>query len=183
VTSQPQPDDKDWTWVLSETCPDCGFDAPSIAPEAIAALTRDAVSGLAAALHMPGADVRPAPRVWSTLEYGCHVRDVCVLFEARLGRMLDEDDPVFENWDQDETALAQRYWEQEPRAVAAQLRRSGEVIAERFASVTEAEWQRPSRRSNGSRFTVESFGRYFLHDLVHHLHDVSGSNRPDHPAE
>ena len=27
-------------------------------------------------------------------------------------------------------------------------------------------------RSNGSEFTVESLGRYHLHDVVHHLHDV-----------
>jgi hypothetical protein len=27
-------------------------------------------------------------------------------------------------------------------------------------------------RSNGDEFTVESLGRYHLHDVVHHLHDV-----------
>jgi hypothetical protein len=32
-------------------------------------------------------------------------------------------------------------------------------------------------RSNGSEFTVESLGRYHLHDVVHHLHDVTGATR------
>jgi hypothetical protein len=27
-------------------------------------------------------------------------------------------------------------------------------------------------RSNGDEFTVETLGRYHLHDVVHHLHDV-----------
>ncbi|MFE3823457.1 hypothetical protein ACFXO8_35465, partial [Nocardia tengchongensis] len=27
-------------------------------------------------------------------------------------------------------------------------------------------------RSNGSAFTIDSMARYFLHDLVHHVHDV-----------
>jgi hypothetical protein len=26
----PTPDDKDWTWVLRETCPDCGYDAARV---------------------------------------------------------------------------------------------------------------------------------------------------------
>mgnify|MGYP006199982917 CR=1 FL=1 len=39
--------------------------------------------------------------------------------------------------------------------------------------VTQEQWQRPSRRSNGSPFTVETFATYFMHDLHHHLHDVS----------
>jgi hypothetical protein len=31
----------------------------------------------------------------------------------------------------------------------------------------------PARtRSDGALFDVESFGRYFLHDLVHHIADV-----------
>jgi hypothetical protein len=38
-------------------------------------------------------------------------------------------------------------------------------------------WDRPGVRSNGSEFTVESLGRYHLHDVVHHLHDVAGPTR------
>ncbi len=35
------------------------------------------------------------------------------------------------------------------------------------------QWQRSGTRSNGDRFTVDTFARYHLHDLVHHAHDVS----------
>jgi len=34
------------------------------------------------------------------------------------------------------------------------------------------QWSRPGRRSNGSVFTMESLGLYYLHDGQHHLHDV-----------
>jgi hypothetical protein len=34
------------------------------------------------------------------------------------------------------------------------------------------QWDRPGRRSNGSSFTATTLGQYFLHDVVHHLHDV-----------
>ena len=53
--------------------------------------------------------VRTRPDRWSTLEYAAHVRDVYRLYEQRLRLMLDNDDPMFPNWDQDETAVAERY--------------------------------------------------------------------------
>jgi two-component system chemotaxis response regulator CheB len=40
----------------------------------------------------------------------------------RLQLLLTQDDPEFENWDQDATAVAERYGEQDPAVVAAELR-------------------------------------------------------------
>ena len=69
-------------------------------------------------LARPDAARRPEPSTWSPLEYACHVRDVCRLFEQRLRLMLTQDAPTFDNWDQDETAVADRYGEQDPATVA-----------------------------------------------------------------
>ena len=172
----PEPDDKDWTWVLRMPCPDCGFDASALPHADIPATVRRAVASLRQALDADAASVRPAPQVWSPLEYACHVRDVCRIFGRRLQRMLEEHDPLFENWDQDASALADRYWAQQPAVVARELDDSADQIAAAFAAVPDSAWQRPGRRSNGSAFTVESLGRYFVHDLVHHAHDV-GADR------
>ena len=46
------------------------------------------------------------------------MRDVYVLYDERLHLMLDRDDPLFPNWDQDETAVTDRYGEQDPSVVA-----------------------------------------------------------------
>jgi hypothetical protein len=40
--------------------------------------------------------------------------------------------------------------------------------------VDRAQLGRTGRRSNGSVFTVASLSQYFLHDVVHHLWDVTG---------
>jgi hypothetical protein len=101
------------------------------------------------------------------------VRDVFRLGDFRLELMLTEDDPMFTNWDQDETAIAERYDLQDPLVVRRELAIAGDLCAERFDAVTPDEWQRTGLRSDGARFTVDSFGRYLLHDPIHHLWDVS----------
>src|SRR6478735_2892766 len=125
-----------------------------------------------AVLRLDDAAVRPDPATWSTLEYACHVRDVNRIFDLRVGLMLDEDDPTFANWDQDETAIAERYGEQDPATVSAELLEAAESVAARYAAVPDDAWERRGYRSNGSEFTIDSIGRYHLHDLVHHAWDV-----------
>ncbi len=91
---------------------------------------------------------------------------------ARVDLMLDQDNPSFTNWDQDATALADRYHEQVPARVATELAEAADAAAAVYDSVSGPDWDRSGARSDGSRFTVDTLGRYHLHDVVHHLHDV-----------
>ncbi|MGK8505340.1 DinB family protein [Nocardia asiatica] len=172
------PDVKDWTWVLERPCPQCGFDAAATAYEAVPALTRETAVRFAAVLERPDVRVRPDESTWSALEYGAHVRDVCRLFDTRLALMLagepEGEAPRFANWDQDATAIADRYNEQDPARVAEELDEAAERVARSFESVPPRRRGLRGARSDGALFTVESFARYFVHDLVHHVHDVWG---------
>jgi hypothetical protein len=170
------PDDKDWTWVLAEVCPECGFDAGAFPADEVAGLVRQIAAVWTEALAGPPADLgrRPAPARWSPLEYGCHVRDVLRIYDERLRLMLTVDDPHYPNWDQDETAVAERYREQDPAVVAGELAEAAVRIADRFETVSGPAWLRTGARGDGARFTVDSFARYFVHDPVHHLWDVTG---------
>ena len=123
-------------------------------------------------LAHPDAADRPRPEVWSAVEYACHVRDVHRIFTERVQRMLAEDDPTFANWDQDETAVADRYDLAVAAEVELQLRDAAARVADVYDRIEPAQYDRPGRRSNGSAFTVETLGRYHLHDLVHHRWDV-----------
>ncbi|MFF4382330.1 DinB family protein [Kitasatospora sp. NPDC001547] len=170
------PDTKDWTWVLERPCADCGLDTPRVVREDVAGMVRANAQGWLTVLagDVDGLRRRPAPGVWSDLEYACHVRDVFRLFDVRLNLMLDQDGPLFPNWDQDETAVAERYGEQDPRVVAGELAAAAETLAAAFERVAGEQWERTGSRSDGARFTVESFSRYLIHDPVHHLFDVTG---------
>ena len=166
------PDTKDWTWVLSETCPECGFAAAEIAVGDVGPAVRDSIPRWRAALVRPDVRERPAQGVWSPLEYAAHVRDVFRVFDERLVQILTVRDPLFANWDQDAAALEGDYAGQDPATLADQLERAGLVVADRFDAVEPGDEDRPGRRSNGSVFTVRTLGQYFVHDVVHHLHDV-----------
>lgn len=171
------PDDKNWTWVLDEVCPDCGFAAASIDRAAIAGLLRNNVDAWPPLLARTDATLRPTDDQWSALEYGCHVRDVFRLYAQRLHLMLTEDGPEFANWDQDVTAIEDHYDQQDPTVVSADLVVAGRDLADRFQAVTDDQWSRTGFRSDGAAFTVDSFGRYLLHDPVHHIDDIERGNQ------
>jgi len=169
------PDTRDWTWVLGRPCPECGLDAQRFARDVIAGMTSRNARQWQDVLAGPGdAARRPSPGTWSAPGYACHVRDVLRLYDERLVLMLTTGGPRYPSWDQDATAVAGRYAEQDPAQVAADLRDAAGVIAARFGEVSGDQWQRAGFRSDGARFTAESFARYFIHYLVHHLYDVTG---------
>ena len=167
------PETKDWTWVLAERCPECGFDTSDPMRGDLSALaTTVGDRWVAAVAEVDDISTRPEPLVWSPLEYACHVRDVFALAVYRCGLMRDEDDPVFANWDQDATALEQDYAGSDPEVVARELAVAAAAYAARYDSIGDDEWERPGLRSNGAAFTVLTLGQYGLHDITHHAWDV-----------
>jgi len=174
VTREPiEPDTKDWTWVVSRPCPECGFDAAAVRHTDVADHIRTDAVDWVSRLSEPDVRTRPRPTVWSTLEYGCHVRDVHRIFNDRVQLMLAEDEPRFPNWDQDETAIADDYAAQDPATVATELFDAAGIVADTYANVPTDAWSRRGLRSNGSEFTIATIAIYHLHDIAHHAYDVS----------
>ncbi|MFC5929785.1 DinB family protein [Cryobacterium melibiosiphilum] len=168
------PDTSDWTWVLERPCADCGLRAGEVPFADLPALIRANAAAWIPVLARVDAAVRPSDHTWSALEYAAHVRDCCRLFDERLRRALDEDDPQLADWDQDATAIAARYDLQDPVTVSRELEAAAASVADSFAAVEVGDRRRSMRRSDGASFTVETLGQYFLHDIVHHRHDVNG---------
>jgi hypothetical protein len=174
-----QPDTKNWTWVLERPCPECGFEAGAVPAESIPGMVRKNATAwmrlLDDGLIRPG---RPDPATWSSLEYACHVRDVYRRYDGRIELMLTDDDPLYPNWDQDLTAVEERYEAQAPATVVSELTDAAERLAARLDTTTGSQWERTGRRSDGATFTIASISRYMVHDPVHHLWDVTGRHRP-----
>ena len=168
------PDTKDWTWVTERPCPECGFDPAAVSPEALPGLILDASARFQRALEGRGAERRPQPTTWSPIEYARHVADVCEVMTTRLSLILASDGAgaEFEDWDQDLAATEEEYWLSDANATRVLVGERAKAAAKAWAEPEGEQWEWTGVRSNWSRFTALSLGRYFAHDLIHHLHDV-----------
>jgi hypothetical protein len=168
------PDTKNWTWVAERPCPECGFDPADYSPADIAPAIRENAASWPRVLGRASVRIRPNDSTWSPLEYSAHVRDVMRVYRERLRLMVKTDDPLYPNWDQDETAIADRYNEQDPQVVAAELAAISGELSSDFEGLTTDQWERVGRRSDGASFTIRTMAVYMTHDLAHHRWDVRG---------
>jgi hypothetical protein len=98
MTDETIPDDKKWTWVFEQRYEGCGLDAPKFDVLRMNRTVRDQSVHCGAVPQRSDVGDRPKPNVWSSPEYGCHVRDVFLIFNETLRLMIDVQDPQFENW-------------------------------------------------------------------------------------
>ena len=91
----------------------------------------------------------------------------CVVATGKCGFGFRAEAPV-----KDDTAVTERYDLQDPIVVADELAEAASAFADQYDHVSAQQWSRSGLRSDGFSFTVESFGRYFLHDPAHHIVDV-----------
>lgn len=116
---------------------------------------------------------RPAPEVWSPIEYLCHVRDVFVSHLIRLYRARTEDDPGLEPMFNDLRARRLRYGEREARATLDELDAAVSGLLDEAGRYRPGEWSRVVHRLPGERRTALWLLRNAAHEGVHHLRDVS----------
>jgi hypothetical protein len=117
---------------------------------------------------------RPAPDVWSALEYCCHFRDVLLAQRERLYLALVEDTPRFWSIYRDERVILARYRDERLDDVAGEVDLATGLLARAFATLDPGQWQRrciynyptPTQR------TVAWLARHTVHEGRHHLRDV-----------
>ena len=117
---------------------------------------------------------RPAPSVWSPLEYTCHVRDVLLVQGERLALALRTDNPEFAPMDREERAVGNAYNAQDPHTVLAELAEAANDLANAFRALSPPQWNRTGVYNWP---TVESrsmlwLGRHTVHEVEHHLLDL-----------
>ncbi|MFF9134896.1 DinB family protein [Streptomyces sp. NPDC014806] len=160
------------------TCAECGFVydlglAPCV-PE-----LAEAEAGAYARLLTSDVSLlrrRPAPDVWSPLEYACHVRDVLLVQRERVLAALRLDTPVVESMGREERVVHDGYARQRPADVARQLKDAALLFGDVLAGLRHgpAGWERtlvysfPERAERSLRWLAV----HTLHELRHHLIDM-----------
>jgi len=169
-------------------CEECGFDARAMSDAelvtAIASFARRFRAPLSR--FLPGEDGaavvrhRPAPEVWSALEYAGHTRDVLAFYRDRVERVLAEERPTFvfvERVTPPERVAT--YHDEDQAQVAEQLAAEATALADLLDSLAPEQWRRVGLASEGSgaERTIRSLAERATHDPHHHLLDVGRSLR------
>ncbi|MCX5195570.1 DinB family protein [Streptomyces sp. NBC_00249] len=158
------------------TCAECDFEydlalAPTVSERAVdhAGAYAEVLSGEPAVLRL-----RPAPEVWSPVEYACHMRDVLLVQRERVLAARRLDRPVAEPMGRDERVDHDGYAEQAPADVARQLHDAALLFAHVLDRLSAADWDRtltysyPEPEERSLRWVAV----HTLHELRHHLLDM-----------
>ncbi|GGN52980.1 methyltransferase type 12 [Streptomyces kronopolitis] len=170
------------TSLTSVRCERCGFTSEAFHRREVPAVLRACAGQWRTILDDPHLSrQKTGPLGWSPLEYGCHARDMCVLFHRRLITMLRLP-PVRRVREtgraRGEAELLTRYSEEDPRQVAPELGWAAESLACRFETFTSADWGGRDPRSGAPGLSVELCTEHFIHDLVHDLSEVARLKAP-----
>ena len=159
-----------------DRCDECGFVYESVARgaigDALRALPADYARAFEGRAHL--ATAHPLPRVWSALEYACHVRDVLRVQHDRLRLALAEDRPAFVPMGREERVIADAYNAQPLDAVLRELGVAAEDLAEALDGLGDAAWGRTGVYNYPTRAERDMtwLGRHTVHEGRHHHMDV-----------
>jgi hypothetical protein len=121
-------------------------------------------------------EVRTRPRadVWSVLEYACHVRDVLRVQSDRVALALAEEQPDFTPMGREERVVNDRYNEQDPAIVAAQITEAANTLASAVEALTPSQWERTGIHHwpTTTERTIVWLARHTVHECEHHLRDI-----------
>lgn len=161
---------------MTDACVECGFvydlDRAETAGDEIRALATKVV----ALLCDNEIEVRSHsdPRVWSPLEYACHLRDVLLVQRERVlaARRMNGIDCA--PMGREERAEHDGYNEQDPSEVARQLSDAAALFGNDLARLSADDWNRtvvyhyPATNERSLRWVAV----HTAHELQHHLLDI-----------
>jgi hypothetical protein len=113
------------------------------------------------------------PGSWSATEYGCHVRDMLRIQRDRVILAQSRPTPEFASLRRDERAVQERYNDQDPVVVAAELVEAARLLAATLSGLPDPGWLRTGMYPwpEPAERTVEWIGQRTTHELAHHLFD------------
>jgi DinB superfamily len=120
----------------------------------------------------------PGPGIFSPIQYGAHVRDIQRVYGDRILLMLQEESPVFPQFNPDEGE-----WGAFNLLAPEELADGIDAQANRLAGILDGlqpeDWSRTMIRDGGSdgvyEFTIAGLASYAVHESQHHLQDANGT--------
>jgi hypothetical protein len=123
----------------------------------------------------------PIPGKWSAREIVHHLGDSESTSAFRLRKLLVEDNPTIEGYDEAQFAVKLRYNERDMAPALEAFRSSRETTAQLFSMMSEDDWQRSGVHTESGPYSVEKWlGLYAVHahnhaEQIERLKDALGS--------
>jgi hypothetical protein len=126
-------------------------------------------------------DARPAPNRWTAREIVHHLADSEITSAVRLRRLLAEDHPQIQGYDQEEFARRLHY--ERPHQSSLELFRYARLAtAELLECLQPADWLREGVHSDSGRYTVETWLRIYADHAHKHARQIMDARASAKPA-
>ena len=104
---------------------------------------------------------RPLPGKWSAREIVQHLADSEMRSAIRLRKLLAEDNPQIQGYDQDAYATRLRYNDRDMAPALEAFRAARSTTAQLFDTMTEEDWAREGTHTESGRYTTEDWLRIY----------------------
>ena len=114
----------------------------------------------------------PLPGKWSAREIVHHLADSESTSAIRLRRLLAEERPVIQGYDQDQFASRLRYNEREIGPSLEALRAARATTTQILELMTEADWNREGEHTESGRYTSEDWLQIYAAHAHNHAAQI-----------
>jgi len=114
----------------------------------------------------------PIPGKWSAREIVHHLGDSESTSAWRLRRLLVEDNPLIQGYDQDAFASRLRYNERDMAPALEAFRYARQSTVQVIELMSEADWKRAGTHSESGRYTTEDWLRIYAAHAHNHAAQI-----------
>jgi len=114
----------------------------------------------------------PLSGKWSAREIVHHLGDSETTSAIRLRRLLAEDDPVIQGYDQDQYATRLRYNERDMAPALEAFRSARETTMQLLPLLSDDDWQRAGTHTESGRYTLEDWLRIYAAHAHNHAAQI-----------
>jgi hypothetical protein len=114
----------------------------------------------------------PIPGKWSAREIVHHLGDSETTSAIRIRKLLVEDDPLIQGYDQDQFASRLRYNERDMAPALEAFRCARETTMQLLPLLSEDDWQRAGTHTESGRYTMEDWLRIYAAHAHNHAAQI-----------
>ncbi len=114
----------------------------------------------------------PLAGKWSAAEIIHHLADSETTSGVRLRRLLVEENPHIEGYDQDQFALRLKYNEREIGPALQAFQAARDTTAQLLTMMSEEDWKREGEHSESGRYSTEDWLRIYADHAHNHARQI-----------